>query len=375
MTVKTLAFTCCLLLLTCACDSVRHHQPATEQKNFVRREADENALFPAEQNGKWGFINRSGKIVIEPQFEYAAEFSENLAWVQNGKMWSIVDRSGQVTDTQFPVDKETVPQPFSGGLSRIAKSVLGGGYFDFSAGFVDRTGKMVIVNAFPKVGDFKEGLARFEGKNSGYGFIDTSGKTVIEPQFSRTENFSEGVAAVQTSTGGKFGFIDKTGKFVIEPQFTEASDFSEGLARVYVETKGMFGAADSQAGYIDHDGKFAIEPQYFRASDFSEGIASVQITPPNSQFISLNNRQAFEPQFKKFNSYGFSKFSEGLAIVKENNGNSGYMDHAGNIVIEIKFGAANDFHNGLALVRLDENWGYIDATGTMIWTNTQDDKH
>ncbi len=208
--------------------------------------------------------------------------------------------------------KETVPQPFSNGLSRIAKSLLGGGYFDFSAGFVDRTGKMVIVNTFAKVGDFKEGLARFEGRTGGYGFVDTSGKTVIEPLFSRTGNFSEGVAPVQTSMNGKFGFIDKTGKFVIEPQFTEASGFSEGLARVYVETKRWFGAANTAAGYINHDGKFVIEPQYFRASDFSEGIAFTEVVPQVIRFIDVNNRQIFEPQLKNLNALRFQQIQRGL---------------------------------------------------------------
>ena len=31
---------------------------------------------------KYGFIDKSGKVVIEPQFDEAYPFSEGLAWVQ-----------------------------------------------------------------------------------------------------------------------------------------------------------------------------------------------------------------------------------------------------------------------------------------------------
>src|SRR5262245_31411285 len=40
-------------------------------------------LRPIQQNGKWGYIDSSGKIVIQPQFVWAEEFSEGLAAFEN----------------------------------------------------------------------------------------------------------------------------------------------------------------------------------------------------------------------------------------------------------------------------------------------------
>jgi len=31
------------------------------------------ALFPIEENGRWGYIDRTGKVLIEPRFNSAAE--------------------------------------------------------------------------------------------------------------------------------------------------------------------------------------------------------------------------------------------------------------------------------------------------------------
>ncbi len=86
-------------------------------------------------------------------------------------------------------------------------------------GFIDQTGKIRIPLCFDDVGDFSEGLARFE-RDGVWGYLDESGNVVIEPQFPWAEDFSEGLAKVQiTGTvlgyDGKWGFIDKTGKIVI----------------------------------------------------------------------------------------------------------------------------------------------------------------
>src|SRR5438552_12784188 len=43
-----------------------------------------SGLFLMRQDGKVGFVNKSGKLVIPPQFENAAPFSEGLAVVQVG---------------------------------------------------------------------------------------------------------------------------------------------------------------------------------------------------------------------------------------------------------------------------------------------------
>jgi hypothetical protein len=39
------------------------------------------SLFPILLNGKWGYINANGDVVIEPQFDSAGEFREGLAVV------------------------------------------------------------------------------------------------------------------------------------------------------------------------------------------------------------------------------------------------------------------------------------------------------
>ena len=60
-------------------------------------------LFPIQQNNKWGFIDNTGKVVIEPQFEFVDKFSDGLALVNVGnRKMGYIDSSGQfVINPQF----------------------------------------------------------------------------------------------------------------------------------------------------------------------------------------------------------------------------------------------------------------------------------
>src|ERR1039458_3368674 len=44
-----------------------------------RYRPDNSGLYPMNLNGKYGFIDKSGKTVIAPQFEWAGEFAEGLS--------------------------------------------------------------------------------------------------------------------------------------------------------------------------------------------------------------------------------------------------------------------------------------------------------
>ena len=52
-------------------------------------------LAAVSENGKWGFIDKKGKVVIDFQFDEVGDFSEGLARVRNkDDKWGYIDKKG-----------------------------------------------------------------------------------------------------------------------------------------------------------------------------------------------------------------------------------------------------------------------------------------
>src|SRR6185369_10974528 len=227
-------------------------------------------LRPIQQDGKWGYIDSSGKIVIKPQFLWAEEFSEGLASFQNehGKH-GYIDESGTVV-IEPKYDSVT---DFSEGLAAVS--------FDLGWGYIDKIGNWVLQPHFAGARPFSDGLAlvgvplngklTFPPGPDRHVFIDKTGTVVVDPKDDVLNGtFSQGVGTVQliTNKGVNAVLIDKAAKIIVGVQEIETDGFSEGL--VPAKQNGKW-------GYLDPTGKFVIEPQFKEARQFSEGLAAVLI--------------------------------------------------------------------------------------------------
>jgi hypothetical protein len=282
-------------------------------------------------------------------------------------------------------------------------------------GFIDRTGKIIIPLCFDAVGDFSEGLARFE-RDKRWGYIDKSGAVVIEPTFLWAQEFSEGLARVQVSgldarsidgrwgfidkmgklavspdhgdvlggahsnigsdgpeasfhdglaqvqVGGMTGYIDKTGRMVIAARFTYAYPFAEGVAAATTSPSG-----DSAWGHIDKAGNWLVAPQFDWASSFSEGLAPVG-RRRGCGFIDKTGSIVLQPQVspaEKDCATVWGDFSEGVSRWKFGK-KYGYIDRTGRVVIPARYDLTYRFSDGLAAVAVGGKWGYIDHSGKMV---------
>jgi serine/threonine protein kinase len=293
------------------------------------------SLHPIKIGDKYGYIDQTGRVVIQPQFDNAWNFSEGMALIQMSKKYGFFDKKGYlVIPPQFDDAWD-----FSKSLAIVK--------INNKYGYIGKSGQLIISPQFDESWDFSEGLARVKIDNK-YGYIGKSGQFVIPLQFKESWDFSEGLARVKIDN--KYGYIGKSGQFVIPLQFNESWEFSEGLARVKI---------DNKYGYIGKSGQFVIPLQFDEYWEFSEGLAIVKINNKYG-YIGKSGQSVIPPQFDDVWA-----FSEGLARVKIDN-KYGYIGKNGQFIIPPQFDIAGEFSEGLARVKIDNKYGYIGKNGQFI---------
>jgi hypothetical protein len=205
-------------------------------------EAFSDGLALVKKDGKYGFIDKEGKSVIEPHFVSATAFSEGLAGVylqKTDKYPLFINKKGEAI---FYLPNQVTK-------SFIKKSISENNIFDSS--FKNLINNSSLTSTFNAVVSFdrlafSEDLVSVRVNNQ-YGYMNKDGKIEIEPQFAYADAFSEGFA--QVSIKGNCAFINKSGQVVIHTPYDyySCSCFSNGLAKIQVV---------GQIGYIDKSGQF-----------------------------------------------------------------------------------------------------------------------
>ena len=225
-----------------------------------------NALIPAQNDyKKYGYINTKGQWVIQPQFNWAANFANGLAAVKTGRgplatIYAYINTQGQIVipDGQY----YNIHDFADNGLAAV--DVIG----KDNVAFIDKQGNIVkFIENGTGAKDFgNNGLVPLEAEDKNcqkklWGYADTSGNFVIPPQFEDAEAFaSNGLAVAEpfdTKNCGKYiyatssikGYIDSRGQWVIPPQYEEAFAFLDnGLAAVKYNDK--WGMIDRQGNWV-----------------------------------------------------------------------------------------------------------------------------
>ena len=67
-----------------------------------------------ESAGKWGYVDKQIRMVIEPQFTMAGDFREGFAPVEINRKWGYINSSGDLVTALFDGN-----WPFCEGIARV----------------------------------------------------------------------------------------------------------------------------------------------------------------------------------------------------------------------------------------------------------------
>jgi hypothetical protein len=295
------------------------------------------------EDGKYGYIDHKGEVVIRPRFLWGTDFVDGFGTVYVcGRLVSI-DESGRLVPLRPANKHELRPTRRDG-----------------KVGFVDESGQFKISATFDDALPFSDGLAAVRVGGS-WGFIDTKGRQVIPPRFKDAFYFVQGVGTAETGTG--FVLIDKTGKVI-----ASGFDLTHGIpadGRVPV-------GRDDRYGYLDLRGNVAIPLIYDDVRSFSCGSAPAK-KRGKWGYIDTDGHTAIPFVFDEAGLFG-----GGLAPARMGN-ETGFIDRSGKFVFHLAFKYAPGFLTGDAdgLLVADSDvsrfwtaegtFGYVNTSGKVIW--------
>jgi hypothetical protein len=197
-----------------------------------------------------GYVTTTGKFAFKLDSGYAGYgFSEGLSAVSNTAVekFGYVNKSGEVV-IDYLFDEAGA---FSNGLARVfLQNEYGRGAF----GYINKKGHLVIKNDYEDASPFKENRAFVAVLNLDedgflYALINSDGLLMSGYIFPDHKDFSEGVVAVQCADK-LWRYIDKNGKYVDSIGYKYAGTYSSGAAFVITQ--------DDALQFIDKSGKLLI---------------------------------------------------------------------------------------------------------------------
>lgn len=371
----------------------------------------------------YGFINKSGKIVIEPEFDDVKVFSEGLSGAKYIDKWGFINKNGDFA-IDFIYDDVS---NFSEGIALVFvkdyENPNEGRY-----GYINREGEYIIRPIFEDGGDFVGGIApvKINGK---WAYIDKNLNFITKPKYDGAESFympdyinryfnmsyTKAKDKKESKTGKDIynknvpeDTIEETDTVIersdddydtegksLEELINEIEDSkSEDRSKIHNkledgenkqdnelsnenelknkynkwlnETRAAVVKIGEKYGYIDNKGNILIEAKYDTARNFSEDYAVVGIEDDLHsgyyEYAYIDKKGDFISEERYEDAY---PFSEGLACVMIN-GKYGYIDTNGDIAIQPKYEACSNFNEGFASVMLKSKYGYIDTSGNIL---------
>ncbi|MEM6263487.1 MAG: WG repeat-containing protein [Bacteroidota bacterium] len=340
--------------------------------------SQEERYMPVKDGNYYGFIDNSGNMVISPQFAYGIQFSEGLAGVnvggtpgsrdmpEDGK-WGFINENGRLVINPLyysppntgsaPYDPEKLPLSMHMGYQ--FKDSLAAVWLENRWVYIGHTGDTLISYAY-----ILSDSSRYD--------------TVKKYPILSARIFKEDRAAVYTQDG--WGYIDKEGQLVIPPKYLFPIEFNNGYAVLMNK--------DRQFVCIDRYGRRHFS-QYKIESNFSEGIAPMQETfigekPRDSDqykvgLMDTSGLVLILAQFDKVGRFGAGlcpvlvgsdkkkpALDDRIETLETDGGKWGYVDNSGVYRINPVFDGAKGFREGLAAAKRSSRWGYINTSGKWV---------
>ncbi len=251
------------------------------------------AVVEDSEMSKWGYIKADGTFAIKPKFKKAYNFKNNFAVVSEELFAATINKKGEyIKKTNYYLDGADMNDYCRANLANI-DTAMNSENAKYGLIMNDGTivkpefdGRAYMVESFLCV--FKNGASKSSDDRANF-IVLKNGKVV---GFEGTITYvTEGIGLIEYTgkTGALKGqrlyqFITSEGKLLKtykgkdgkEYPFQNAETFSEGYAAVMINSAMTTNTNYNLWGFLKKDGTWLKEPEYVRARSFKNGVAPVK---------------------------------------------------------------------------------------------------
>lgn len=357
------------------------------------REISDSPLYDGlrfvRENGKCGYIDMAGNIVIPVEYDALSYFCDGVAVIAKNGKYGYVDNRGDIL-VPLEYDETLEFKPQSNGLAPVKK--------DGRWGYMKNPGQTRNADGTPVI-HWIDGADRLDDFYNGYAMVVRSNTfSVIDVQFEEVFGGSyDWIEQTQydntfiVSQYGKKGVFRYDGTPILPLEYDEiyTEQMEPGVRRFRV-------VKDGKCGLIDLDGNTALACIFddIRISPDAEDIIIAAwngcygiINSAGKEYVPFIYEDIWKDgncyQIKLAGKYGLlnQDFSQllppvydelggvyqqgGLQMVRKD-GLCGYVDANGVIVIPPQFEEAEMFRGGIAVVKQNGKYGCINQRGQFV---------
>ncbi|WMJ85638.1 WG repeat-containing protein [Anaerocolumna sp. MB42-C2] len=243
------------------------------------------AFYDTKSDGKYGYINTKGKIIIKPQYNNAGDFrADHTAVVSKGDNYYVINNKGKALKTYRIHKKE----------DEYYDDITGDGYIiindskTFLKGVISLSGKVIIKPAYGEIvylGNDLFGVKKKVAETEGYllnvkpaAIFNGAGKQLTPYQFYDLSKFSGGYAS---ATDDKYTYlINKSGKKVTSLPAAEGRGTMEVLGDIIQVNM------DNEFTYMKKDGTIIWKKD--EITKLSSGITVNTLKSRPNKYVTVN---------------------------------------------------------------------------------------
>lgn len=370
---------------------------------------------------KYGLYNFKDKVFIPAEYDICPEYKDGIYKVTTNGFLGIINRSGKVV-----LKPEWNKITYSNGYYVVSKKLWGGYSYSERFGLTNLNGDIILEIKYEDVKVIRDGLYKVK-ENDSWSIFNNEGRVTKE---SYDEIELEGTFIIVSKNGHK-GRLNKHGEKVIKSEdgdylalpsrFEWGNDFKDGIAKVfingyenlvdgsfclviiseermitidksieYIVSKDNIGnyifVADKKYGIIDHSGRILIEAKYKHLSHLAGELYIAGITKEGNHnntygivdiedtiilpfdYSTIRPYRGMIPNSRCLNDDEYITEQEILAegdhwYVYKNG--YGLIDRNGNICIPSEYDDIQKFDNGF-YIKSNNKYGVVDSEYTII---------